>query len=112
MQAQKQRKDFENWLDFETWKPKELPENLLFDPKILPPGLTVEEAREKSLEHMAGIDLHKVRTLVEKGRWRGRVTPCRWVFDNPRGAGWRARIVAQTSKMEKRRGASRRLWTM
>ena len=54
--------------DFETWKPKELPENLLFDPKVLPPGLTVEEAQEKCLEHMAGIDLYGVRTLIEKER--------------------------------------------
>ena len=47
MKAKKEQKGFENMLDFETWKLEELPENLLFDPKLLPPGLTVEEAQEK-----------------------------------------------------------------
>ena len=50
---------------------------MLFDLKVLLPGLTLEEAQEKCLEHMAGIDLYKVRTLIEKGRWKGKAIPCR-----------------------------------
>ena len=63
--------------DFETGKPKSLLENLLFIPEVLPPGLTVGEAQKKCLEPMAVIDLCGVRTLNEKGRWKGKVIPCR-----------------------------------
>ncbi len=47
---------------------------------------------------MLGIEKDGVRKLIRQDRWKGKVIPCRWVWDNPRGAGWRARIAAKNFK--------------